>query len=88
MQDLVGEDGHQRHRPTEQHHEEIVRGLYRLRHHGHEIILFHILDEAEVKFPFAGLTEFEDVETAEKLEVDARGIRDDYLITDVFEKMN
>jgi uncharacterized protein (DUF58 family) len=59
--------------------EEVMRGLYRLRHAGHEIILFHILDEAEVKFPFAGLTEFEDVETAEKLEVDARGIREDYL---------
>ncbi|HEY2787546.1 MAG TPA: DUF58 domain-containing protein [Fimbriiglobus sp.] len=59
--------------------DEVVRGLYRLRHAGHEIILFHILDEAEVMFPFAGLTEFEDVESAEKLEVDARGIRDDYL---------
>lgn len=57
----------------------LVKSLYRLRHAGHEVILFHILDEAEVKFPFAGRIEFEDVETPERLEVDARGIRDDYL---------
>ena len=26
------------------------------------MILFHILDEAEVQFPFEGMVEFEDVE--------------------------
>lgn len=59
--------------------EPVIQSLYRLRHAGHEVILFHILDEAEVQFPFQGLVEFEDVENQEKLEVDARGIRDDYL---------
>ncbi len=57
----------------------IIDSLYRLRHAGHEVILFHILDEAEVHFPFTGLVEFEDVEGPDKIEVDARGIRDDYL---------
>jgi uncharacterized protein (DUF58 family) len=57
----------------------VVKSLYRLRHAGHEVILFHVLDEAEVHFPFTGLVEFADVETDDKLEVDARGIRDDYL---------
>ena len=57
----------------------VVKSLYRLRHAGHEVILFHVLDEAEVHFPFTGLVEFEDVESDDKLEVDARGIRDDYL---------
>ncbi len=28
--------------------------LYRLRHGGHDVILFHVLDEAEVQFPFRG----------------------------------
>jgi len=59
--------------------EPVLRSLYRLRYSGHEVILFHILDEAEVKFPFTGLVEFEDMESTERLEVDARGIRDDYL---------
>ena len=59
--------------------EPVIKSIYRLRHAGHEVILFHVLDEAEVQFPFQGLVEFEDVENHEKLEVDARGIRDDYL---------
>ena len=59
--------------------EPLVKSLYRLRHAGHEVILFHILDEAEVHFPFAGRVLFEDVETPDRLEVDARGIRADYL---------
>jgi len=57
----------------------VLKSIYRLRHAGHEVILFHILDEAEVHFPFTGLVEFEDLETDATLEVDARGIRDDYL---------
>jgi len=56
-----------------------IKALYRLRHAGHEVILFHILDEAEVHFPFTGLTEFEDVESDAKLEGPAEGMRDDYL---------
>jgi uncharacterized protein (DUF58 family) len=57
----------------------VLRALHHLRHRGNEVILFHILDEAEVHFPFEGLVEFEDVETPERLTVDARGMRDDYL---------
>jgi uncharacterized protein (DUF58 family) len=59
--------------------ETVLPGLHHLRHKGHEVILFHILDEAEVHFPFDGVIEFEDVEDQERLTVDARGIRPDYL---------
>src|SRR5262249_32713573 len=57
----------------------VLGSLHRLRHRGHEIILFHILDEAEVHFPFEGMIEFEDVEDHDKLTLDARGMRTDYL---------
>jgi uncharacterized protein (DUF58 family) len=58
----------------------VIQSLYRLRHAGHEVILFHILDEAEVHFPFTGLNNFEDPETGELVkDIDSRGIRDDYL---------
>jgi uncharacterized protein (DUF58 family) len=57
----------------------LLKSLGRLRHGGHDVILFHILDEAEVNFPFSGMTEFEDPETHVKLEVDASGIRQEYL---------
>lgn len=59
--------------------EPVLQSLHHLRHRGHEIILFHILDEAEVHFPFEGLIEFEDVEAPDKLVLDAKGMRSDYL---------
>jgi uncharacterized protein (DUF58 family) len=57
----------------------VMQSLHHLRHRGNEVILFHILDEAEVHFPFEGIIEFEDVEDHDKLTVDARGIREDYV---------
>jgi uncharacterized protein (DUF58 family) len=59
--------------------EPILKSLYQLRHRGHEIILFHILDEAEVHFPFEGVVEFADVEDNQKMTLDARSMRPDYL---------
>ncbi|MCE9546937.1 MAG: DUF58 domain-containing protein [Planctomycetia bacterium] len=57
----------------------VFRSLRRLRHRGHDVILFHILDEAEVKFPFDGMIEFNEPETDEKLQVDATNFRGDYV---------
>lgn len=59
--------------------EPVLESLHHLRHRGHEIILFNILDEAEVHFPFEGLIEFTDVETPDRLTLDAKGMRADYL---------
>src|SRR5580704_15657985 len=59
--------------------EPVLQSLHHLRHRGHEIILFHILDEAEVQFPFEGLVEFADMETPERMTLDAKGMRTDYL---------
>jgi uncharacterized protein (DUF58 family) len=61
--------------------EPVMKSLHHLRHRGNEVILFHILDEAEVSFPFEGLIEFEDAEAPDKLTIDARGMRGDYLET-------
>jgi uncharacterized protein (DUF58 family) len=59
--------------------EPVMQALRRLRHRGHDVILFHVLDEAEVRFPFDGVVEFEDPETEERIEVDASYYRRDYL---------
>ena len=53
--------------------------LLRLRHRGHDVILFHILDEAEVRFPFDGMVEFTEPESRDKLVVDADAVRRDYV---------
>jgi len=59
--------------------EPIYKALHRLRHAGHDVIVFHILDEAEALFPFEGMLELEDNETRETLQVDADAIKADYL---------
>jgi uncharacterized protein (DUF58 family) len=59
--------------------EPIRRALHRLRFAGHDVILFHVLDEAEAVFPFDGMLKLEDNETREILEVDADAIKADYL---------
>lgn len=59
--------------------EPVFSALARLRHGGHDVILFHVLDEAEVHFPYDGSVEFEDPETGETISVDATGFREDYL---------
>lgn len=59
--------------------EPIIAALRRLRHGGNDVILFHVLDEAEVDFPFSGLVELEEPESHNRLEVDADSFRGDYL---------
>ncbi|MBX7164855.1 MAG: DUF58 domain-containing protein [Pirellulales bacterium] len=59
--------------------EPVLAALRRLRHGGHDVIVFHVLDEAEVQFPFEGLVEFEEPESQDRLRVDAAGLRAEYL---------
>lgn len=59
--------------------EEVLQVLYRLKHAGHDVLLFHILDEAEVKFPFGGNVELEEPESLDKIRGDADALRGDYL---------
>jgi uncharacterized protein (DUF58 family) len=59
--------------------EPILRGLRHLRHGGHDVIAFHVLDQAEETFPFDGVAELEDNESQERLRVDARSVRGAYL---------
>ena len=58
--------------------EPVLQNLRMLRHRGHDVILFHILDEAEVTFPFDGLVDLEDPETGQIERVDGPGARQDY----------
>jgi uncharacterized protein (DUF58 family) len=57
----------------------VLESLYRLRHGGHDVILFHVLDEAEVHFPFEGMVELEDPENSQRLSINADGFRRAYL---------
>ena len=59
--------------------DEVIASMRRLRHGGHDVILFHVLDQAEVEFPFEGLVELHDPETNDTLQVDADAYRTEYL---------
>jgi uncharacterized protein (DUF58 family) len=59
--------------------EALFRGLEMLRHGRHDVLIFHVLDDDEVKFPFAGTTKFEGMEEMEELLCDPRSLRDGYL---------
>ena len=58
---------------------EVIRALRHFRHKKHGVILFHIFDAAELEFPFRKLTQFVDLETHERYQVDPKAIRDQYL---------
>ena len=59
--------------------EKVIKGLQYLRFRGHDLIVFHILDPAELRFPFHDPSKFEDTETGRQIQVDAGLVRSEYL---------
>lgn len=57
----------------------VLDAFHHLRFRGHEVVVFHILDEAEVTFPFSRFTRFEALETDDTVTADARVLRAAYL---------
>ncbi len=56
-----------------------LRALGYFRHHGHDVIVFHVLDPAELSFDFRGPLTFEDMETGQQMNTDATALRAEYL---------
>jgi len=59
--------------------ERVVNGLQHLVFAGQEVIVFHVLDPAELTFPFAGLMQFKGLEGQGNLLIEPRRLRDNYL---------
>ena len=55
------------------------RGLEMLSHRRHDVLVFHVLDDDELVFPFSGSTRFEGMEELPHLLCDPRALRDGYL---------
>src|SRR5262249_46759994 len=45
----------------------------------HDILIFHVMDDDELTFPFAGTTRFEGMEEMPHLVCDPRALRDGYI---------
>ena len=58
---------------------DLFRGLRLLRQRGHDVLLFHILDDQELDFPFDGTTQFVGLEDTGKLTCDPKSLREGYL---------
>lgn len=59
--------------------EEILQGLRLFRFKGNDVIVFHLLDRAELDLPFDGNTLFEDIEAIDlKVTADPQAIRNTY----------
>src|SRR5207248_10360555 len=58
---------------------DILNGLKHVRHKYHEVIVMHVLDRAELEFPFRDATLFRGLEQLPDLLTDPRSLRDGYL---------
>lgn len=57
----------------------VLSAIQHFRFRGHEVIVFHVMDNAELAFPFDTMTEFTDLETGEKTMVSPDGMRPYYM---------
>jgi uncharacterized protein (DUF58 family) len=57
----------------------LLTGLKHLRHRRHEVVLMHVLDPAELDFPFQQSTLFKGLEQLPDVLVDPRSLRKAYL---------
>jgi hypothetical protein len=57
----------------------LLKGLRLLRQRGHDVLVFHVLDDDELDFPFSGPTRFEGLELPEALNCNPRALREGYL---------
>jgi uncharacterized protein (DUF58 family) len=59
--------------------EQTVKAIRMIGSRNHDVIVFHVMDAAEMNFPFDGSTLFRDLETSEEMEVDPAAVRNSYL---------
>ena len=59
--------------------EEVLKGLKHLRFRGTDVIVFHLLDTAELTFPFSRMSRFVDMESDDEVMAVPGLVRDDYL---------
>lgn len=57
----------------------LFKGLKLLRQRGHDVLVFHIMDDDELDFPFSGPTRFDGLELPQQISCNPRALRDGYL---------
>jgi uncharacterized protein (DUF58 family) len=57
----------------------VASGLQHFRHNGHEVLVIHVMDDAELTFPYDRVTRFKDMEGAGNVVANAKSLRSRYL---------
>ncbi len=57
----------------------LIKGLKLLRQRGHDVMVFHVMDDDELNFPFSGPTRFEGLESSASVNCNPRALRTGYL---------
>lgn len=57
----------------------LIKGLRMLRQRGHDVLVFHVMDDEELDFPFNGPTRFDGLESDDFLNCNPRALREGYL---------
>ena len=57
----------------------VLSALKHFRFRGHDVIVLHVMDDAELTFPFDSMTELTDLETGEKMLISPEGVREAYM---------
>jgi uncharacterized protein (DUF58 family) len=59
--------------------QQLLKGLRMLRQQGHDVMVFHDMDDDELDFPFTGPTRFEGLESVNSLNCNPRALRAGYM---------
>ena len=57
----------------------VIKALEHFRHHGHEVVVLHILDREELEFPYESMTRFKGLEETGICTAEPRSLRSAYL---------
>ena len=57
----------------------VINALQHFRHRKHEVLVFHVMDPAEVNLPFQGVTRFRDMESPRELLANPALLREQYV---------
>ncbi|MSR56146.1 MAG: DUF58 domain-containing protein [Planctomycetaceae bacterium] len=60
--------------------EGLYKGLKLLRHRGHDVLVFNVMDDEEIDFNYSGTTRFEGLEDMGEIACDPRSLREGYLV--------
>jgi uncharacterized protein (DUF58 family) len=58
--------------------DDLIQALTPYRFMGHDVVVFHVLDPAEIEFPYREASRFQDLESGEEIPVIAESFADEY----------